>query len=174
MYLPFPLNKIVRFLWYSWLRRRRRKKIGLIIGTANETSEHELRPLIRIATCILLVYMPLSVSGMFTYLNQPKIPYSFSRVHGPTWKYIILVRLPKAYWQLYLPNSMAFAIFITFGLTKNGIKFFGEGFKWVRDGAVKTFQLKLSFIRGFLNFCKEVKAVQSIQNSEALNIECSL
>jgi hypothetical protein len=88
----------------------------------------------------------------------PKIPYSWDRIHGPLWVYIVKLSLPKAHLSLWMGPVLAITSFCFIGTTRNAKRFYQHCVEWIYDHSPKRLQKKLVFMRTTSELCKERRA----------------
>lgn len=84
------------------------------------------------------------------------------------WRDYVFQEMPKAPWNAWIQTSVPFPLFALMGLTKSAKKFYSDGFRWIYDHILKKPE---SFIRGFLEMWKELKAARSLQNGNGLTLD---
>src|SRR5277367_418983 len=95
------------FLRNWWVRRiRLNESHGL--GMRTGISRSEFRRLIVTALCIIVIYLPLTIYGLYVIVRVPLRPFVWKLVHGPLWRIIVFQQQDKAPWSTWIGVILAF------------------------------------------------------------------
>jgi len=157
----FSGTDLVRFLW-NWLIRRERLNESYALGMRTGISRWEFRRLIFTVISIIVVYLPLSIYGLWVIVSVPLRPFVWELVHGPLWKDIVFVEREKAPWGTWIGIILAFESFLMIGMTRNAVRFYQHCVEWTYDHAPKRVQELLPFMHSISEACKKKRQAESM------------
>ena len=168
-YMPvfsyFPSSDLVRFLWNWWIRRKRLNE-NYALGMHTGISLWEFRRLIFTVTTIIILYLPLSIYGLFVIVRVPLRPFVWELVRGPLWKIIVFEERDKAPWNTWIGVILAFQSFVLIAMMRNAIRFYQRCAVWTHDQAPKSVQKLLPFMQRISEDCKKkTQAELTLANS---------
>ena len=161
------------FLRNCWVRRKSLEE-GWSLGMRSGISRSELRRLIVTVLFIILVYMPISLYGLYLIVSVPMRPFVWSIVHGRWWWTIIFEQQDRAPWTSWIGIILAFESFVVIGFPRNAIQFFHHRIEWIYDHIPQTLQTKLHWMRKISEECKERRAACSTNGYDGSMDLCSV
>jgi hypothetical protein len=114
---------------------------------------------------VIFLYLPLSLYSFIGFLLVPKHPFRLSIAHGPMWKFIRLIPLPKAPWYLWIGIILAFTSFFLLGFTRPAKTFYEGCVEWFFDHSPKTLQGKSKGMAKISQKCKDRRNVRAAANA---------
>lgn len=158
------------FLRNCWVRRKSLEE-SWSLGMRSGISRSEFRRLIATVLFIILVYIPLSLYGLYVIVSVPMRPFVWSIVHGPWWWTIIFQQQDRAPWTSWIGIILAFESFVVIGFPRNSIRFFQHRIEWIYDHTPQTLQTKLHWMQKISEECKERRAACSTMgNGRSMDI----
>lgn len=127
-----------------------------------------IRRLVTTVLSIIFIYLPLSIVWFVNYIRVPKIPYSFSRVHGPRWKVIDFDPTPTATPSRWI-GVVLVAVSFSFGLTRYERQFYGDCVEWTYGRLPEKYQAKFSWMQNIVEARKARRDRDAIVNELARN-----
>jgi len=164
----FSSPDLVLFLRNWWVRRRRLNE-SYVLGMRTGISRSEFRRLIVTVMCILVVYLPLSIYGLYVIVRVPMRPFVWELVHGPLWKIIVFQEQNKSPWSSWIGIILAFESFLVIGMTRNAVRFFQHCVEWIYDHAPKRLQAVLPGMRKISEACKERRDAELMMTNGGRN-----
>jgi Pheromone A receptor len=156
---------IVVFLRNWWIRRR----------TLNSTwqrggiSRLDFIRLVATVLSVIFLYLPLSLYVLAVNLSIPLHPFSWSRIHGPSWGIILIVPSPtgKAEWEAWIGPVLAITSFFFVGFTRPAKHFYQRCIEWFYDHLPSSLQARFPALRRISEKCKEQRSLTPVLDAPA-------
>jgi pheromone a factor receptor len=151
---------IVVFL-KNWYIRHKRHKQDWSVGVRG-ISRTDFYRLVLTVLSVIFFYLPMSLYVLSLDLNVQFLPYSWSRVHGPLWKYILMEPLTnmKAPWTCWIGIFLAITLFFFVGFTRNAKQFYEHSVELIYDHLPPKFQAKSLGMQKISDKCKERRSTR--------------
>ena len=151
-------TNVVIFL-RNWYIRHKRHNQDWSVGVRG-ISRVDFFRLVFTVLSVILFYLPLSLYVFKMDVDVKFHPYSWSNVHGPLWKYIVMEANERAPWSSWIGILLAMTLFFFVGFTRNAKVSYERGIEWIYDHLPANLQGKSSGMRKISEKCKERRSTQ--------------
>jgi hypothetical protein len=135
--------------------RRKRLNQEWALGSRNGISKTEFRRLQFTVLTVICLYLPFSFYSFAETLKLHRIPFSWERIHGPNWWFIIKFSMPKAGLGMWVGPCLAITSFVFIGTTRNARLFYENCVEWTYDHSPQKLRARMAGMRKISETCKE-------------------
>ena len=147
----------------NWYVRHKQHNQDWSVGVRG-ISRVEFFRLVLTALSVIFFYLPLSLYVLKVDVDVQFHPYSWSNVHGPLWKYIVMQAslTGRAPWSSWIGIVLSITLFFFVGFTRNAKQFYERGIEWIYDHMPSKLQQKSLGMQKISDKCKERRSTQNV------------
>jgi pheromone a factor receptor len=111
------------------LLKYRRQFSAILASSNSKVNKARFLRLFILSTTLIVIFLPVAIYVFVRNVGYPRIPFSWSRVHGPLWSKLIVPVATQGVvnFDRYLNVGLGYFVFIFFGLGSDATKMYRSG-----------------------------------------------